>query len=148
MLEWTNHECPFVGKHYKNGAMQALQQEFTQQDVIWLQIVSSAVGKQGYVTAQQGAALRTEQEMHSTALLLDASGEVGRLYDARTTPHMFVIDPAGALIYQGAIDSIRSTQPADVSLATNYVKAALSSAMAGAAVETATTTPYGCGVKY
>jgi peroxiredoxin len=148
VLEWTNHQCPFVVKHYKNGDMQAVQKDLTDDGAVWLQIVSSAEGKQGYISAEKGEALRKEKAMHSTAMLLDGSGEVGKTYAARTTPHMYLIDPEGTLIYQGAIDSIKSTKPSDVAKATNYVKAAYASALAGEPIEAATTSPYGCGVKY
>ncbi|TVP81342.1 MAG: thioredoxin family protein [Puniceicoccaceae bacterium] len=148
VLEWTNHLCPFVVKFYTKGDMQALQKEMTDDGVIWLQIVSSAEGKQGYLTPEAGAALREEKGMHSTAMLLDTTGEVGRAYDARTTPHMYVINPEGTLIYQGAIDSIRSTRQSDIAGAVNYVKAAYKSALAGKPVKDATTTPYGCRVHY
>lgn len=148
VLEWTNHQCPFVVKHYRNGDMQAVQQELTEQGVVWLQIVSSAEGKQGYVSPAQGEALRSEKQMHSTAMLRDVDGAVGRQYDARTTPHMYLIDPAGTLVYQGAIDSIRSTQSGDIAEATNYIINALHQAQAGEPVDPATTTAYGCGVKY
>ena len=148
VLEWTNHECPFVVKHYKGGHMQALQKSFTEDGAVWLQIVSSAEGKQGYVTAQQAEDLRTSKEMHSTAMLFDPSGEVGRSYDARVTPHMYLIDPEGTLVYQGAIDSIRSTRVKDVALAENYLLSAYESAKAGESIENGTTNAYGCSIKY
>lgn len=148
VLEWTNHQCPFVVKHYASGNMQSLQETMTDDGVVWLQIISSAEGKQGYLTPEAAEALRESQGVHSTAMLLDTSGEVGRAYDARTTPHMYLIDPEGTLIYQGAIDSIHSTRQADIAGAENYVKAAYESAKAGEPIENATTVPYGCGVKY
>jgi peroxiredoxin len=148
VLEWTNHGCPFVKKHYQKGDMQALQKEMTDDGVVWLQIVSSAKGKQGYVTAAEGEAMRKDKGMHSTAMLLDAKGKVGKAYGARTTPHMFLIDPKGTVIYQGAIDSIKSTRPADIPKAENYVKAAYASAKAGEPVAKGRTAPYGCSVKY
>lgn len=148
VLEWTNHQCPFVVKHYNNGDMQALQESMTADGVVWLQINSSAEGKQGYVTAEEGEALREELEIEATATLLDASGEVGRSYDARVTPHMYLIDPEGTLIYQGAIDSIKSTRQSDIAKADNYLKAAYESAQAGQPIANATTVAYGCGVKY
>lgn len=148
VLEWTNHLCPVVAKHYSKGGMQATQKMLTDDGVIWLQIVSSAKGKQGHITNEQGEALRSEKGMHSTAMLLDASGDVGKQYGARTTPHMFLISPEGELIYQGAIDNVRSSRSKDNAEATNYVQAAYSSAVAGEPIENATTTPYGCGVKY
>lgn len=148
VLEWTRHDCPFVVKFYENGDMQALQKEMTDKAVVWLQIASSAKGKSGYLTAEQAEAIRIETGTASTALLLDASGKVGRQYDARTTPHMYLINPKGELVYQGAIDSIKSARSQDIAKATNYVKVAYESAIAGEPIENATTTPYGCGVKY
>jgi peroxiredoxin len=148
VLEWTNHTCPFVKKFYKNGEMQALQSEMTAKDVVWLQVLSSAEGKSGYLTASNAESMRTKQKVHSTALLLDANGKIGRAYGARTTPHMFLIDPEGTVIYQGAIDSIRSANSQDIAAATNYVQAAYASAIVGEPIQKSTTTPYGCGVKY
>jgi peroxiredoxin len=148
VLEWTNRDCPFVVKHYSEGDMQALQKSMTAEGVVWLQLVSSAEGKQGYLTPVEGETLRESQEMHSTAMLLDTSGAVGRQYGARTTPHMYLINPEGTLIYQGAIDSIKSTRQSDIAKAKNYVQAAYDSAKAGEPIEEATTVPYGCGVKY
>lgn len=148
VLEWTNHHCPFVVKHYDSGNMQSLQDEFTEDGVVWLQIVSSAEGKQGYVTPEEGQSLRESKEMNSTAMLMDASGKVGRMYDARTTPHMYLIDPEGKLIYQGAIDSIKSTRISDIEKATNYLEAAYKSAKAEASISDPTTVAYGCGIKY
>ncbi len=148
VLEWTNHQCPFVKKFYANGDMQSLQKKMTKKGVIWLQILSSAEGKQGYLTAPEAEELRKKQDVGSTALLLDTAGVVGHEYDARTTPHMFLIDPDGLIVYQGAIDSIKSTDPADVANATNYVELAYENAVAGKPVDPATTTSYGCSVKY
>jgi peroxiredoxin len=148
VLEWTNHECPFVKKHYSEGHMQALQKEMTGKGAVWLQVLSSAPGKQGFLTAEQAEALRAENGHASTAMLLDPAGDVGRLYDARATPHMYVIAPDGTLIYQGAIDSIKSTKASDVEKATNYVKAAFTSHLAGEPVANPQTTAYGCSVKY
>ncbi|MGJ8637833.1 MAG: thioredoxin family protein [Opitutaceae bacterium] len=148
VLEWTNYGCPFVRKFYGEGHMQALQKEMTGKDVVWLQICSSTKGKQGHLSADEAKAVNAEKGVTSTAYLLDESGDVGRLYDARTTPHMYLISPEGLLVYQGAIDSIRSARSSDISKATNYVKAAYASAIAGESIEKATTRPYGCGVKY
>jgi len=148
VLEWTNHGCPFVAKHYKQGHMQALQEKMTGKGVVWLKINSGAPGKQGYVTAGEGNQLLADKKIKATALLLDSDGTVGRAYDARVTPHMFLIDPEGMVIYQGAIDSIRSTSPDDVDQAENYVKAAYMAHVNGEPVANPTTTPYGCGVKY
>lgn len=148
VLEWTRHTCPFVVKYYENGDMQALQKELTDEGAVWLQMASSAKGKPGYLTASEADAQRTESGANSTALLLDSDGVVGRAYDARTTPHMFLINPEGVVIYQGAIDSIKSAKSKDIAKATNYVKVAYDSAVAGKPIEKSTTTPYGCGVKY
>ncbi|CAA6678955.1 MULTISPECIES: redoxin domain-containing protein [unclassified Lentimonas] len=148
VLEWTRHDCPFVVKYYENGDMQALQKEMTAAGVVWLQVTSTAVGKTGYLTAEELDAMRKSVGTHSTATLLDEKGEVGRAYGARTTPHMFLINPEGIVVYQGAIDSIKSARSSDIAKATNYVKAAYESAVAGEAIEKPTTPPYGCGVKY
>jgi peroxiredoxin len=148
VLEWHNQGCPYVKKHYGSGNMQRLQKEWTAKGVVWLTIISSAPGTQGHVTAQQADAYAREQQAAPTAVLLDPSGEIGRAYDAKTTPHMFVIDPAGRLIYNGAIDDKPTTDTADITTAQNYVSAALSAAMAGQPVATAATKPYGCSVKY
>ncbi len=148
VLEWTNHQCPFVVKHYSEGHMQALQEAMVDEGVVWLQIVSSAPGKQGYVTPEEGEALREEHGHQSTAMLLDPDGKVGRLYDARTTPHMYLIDPEGTLIYQGAIDSVKSVRASDIEGATNYMKAAYKAHRKGETVDPSETTAYGCSVKY
>lgn len=148
VLEWTNHLCPFVVKHYSSGNMQSLQEQLTADGAVWLQIVSSAEGKQGHVSPEEGEALRESQDVNSTAMLLDSDGTVGKAYDARTTPHMYLINPDGVLVYQGAIDSIRSTDPADIDKAENYLLSAYSQAKAGEPVEKGTTQPYGCSVKY
>ena len=148
VLEWTNHQCPFVVKHYKEGHMQALQEKMTGKGVVWLQINSGAEGKQGYLTAAEAEALRESQGFKSTAYLLDSEGQVGRLYDARTTPHMYLIDPEGTLIYQGAIDSIKSVKSSDVDKAENYLKAAYKAHKSGEPIANPTTTAYGCSVKY
>jgi peroxiredoxin len=148
VLEWTNRECPYTKKHYDSGNMQALQQEWTARGVVWLTVLSSAQGEQGYLDAAGENAQMARVHAHPTAAVLDPSGEIGRLYSAKTTPHMFVIDPAGKLIYAGAIDNKTTTDTSDVKVAKNYVSAALTEAMAGQPVETASTRPYGCSVKY
>ena len=148
VLEWTNHKCPFVKKFYREGHMQALQKQLTEDGAVWLQVISSAPGKSGYLSASAAEALRTEKGHQSTALLLDYEGTVGRAYDARTTPHIFLIGPEGKLLYQGAIDSVASTQTADIEAAENYLLAAYRSAQAGDPVKKSATKPYGCGVKY
>jgi peroxiredoxin len=148
VLEWTNHKCPFVKKFYRGGHMQALQKQLTEGGAVWLQVLSSAPGKQGHLTAAAAEVLRSENEHHSTALLLDSEGTVGRAYDARTTPHVFLIGPEGKLLYQGAIDSIASARTPDIEAAENLLLAAYDSAKAGEHVENPATKPYGCGVKY
>jgi len=148
VLEWTNMGCPFVKKHYSGGNMQTLQKEYTSKGVIWLSIISSAPGKQGYCTGPQAEANTKDQKASPTAVLLDPSGDVGQKYGAKTTPHMFVINPEGKVIYMGAIDSIRSTNSADCTKAENYVRQALDAALAGKAVPTPETKSYGCSVKY
>lgn len=148
VFEWTNSECPFVKKHYDSGNMQALQKRWTDQGVIWFSVVSSAPGKQGHVTPEQANKLTKEREAHPTSVILDSDGKLGHLYDARNTPHLFIVDPNGKLIYQGAIDDKASTNLEDVKGAKNYVHAALTEARAGKAVSMATTKPYGCSVKY
>lgn len=148
VLEWTNHECPYVKKHYQNGDMQGLQKEFTEKGVVWYSILSSAEGSQGYCTPEEAEALIQSQKEANTAKLLDPAGKVGKLFGAKTTPHMFIIDPEGIVVYQGAIDSIRSASAADVPQAENYVAKALNALMAGEPVVDAKTRPYGCGVKY
>ncbi len=148
VLEWTNADCPFVKKFYKNGDMQKMQDQLTGEDVVWLQIVSSAPGKQGHITADEGEKLREANGVKSTATLLDPEGTVGKAYGAKTTPHMFVIDQEGVVVYQGAIDDKASTNPADVAGANNYVLTAFEEIKAGKPVSNATTKPYGCSVKY
>ena len=130
VLEWSNHECPYVVKHYGSGNMQKLQKAATDDGVVWLTIVSSAEGKQGNTTPEEAKAIMEEAGSNATARILDVSGEIGKLYDAKTTPHMFVIDPEGTLVYAGAIDSNKSYDPATIEGATNYVEAALASVKA------------------
>lgn len=148
VLEWINHECPFVKKHYNSNNMQALQEEYTAKGIIWLSINSSAPGKQGHCSGEEAENLTQEKEANPTAVLLDSDGTVGRMYAAQTTPHMYIINPEGTLIYQGAIDSIPSADAADIAKAENYVKLALNAAMAGKPVEVGVTKAYGCSVKY
>lgn len=148
VLEWINCDCPFVKKHYNSGNMQSLQAEFTGKDVVWYAIASSAPGKQGHYSEGEWKNLINKNEINASAVLLDPSGEVGRLYGAKTTPHMYVINPEGNLIYQGAIDSVPSADSADIATATNYVTQALNEAMSGNAVSETSTKAYGCSVKY
>jgi peroxiredoxin len=148
VLEWTNHQCPFVQKHYNSNNMQKLQKEATDKGIVWLSVISSAQGQQGYVTAQQANQLTKSRNASPTAVLLDSSGQVGRLYQARTTPHMFVIDRKGVLQYAGAIDDKPTTNTADVKSSKNYVRTAIDNVLKGKPVAYATTQPYGCSVKY
>jgi peroxiredoxin len=148
VLEWTNPDCPFVKKHYDAGNMQNLQKTWTGKDVVWLAVNSSAPGKQGNFPAEKWTSLMKEKNAAPTAVLLDADGKAGKLYGAKTTPHMFVIDQAGLLVYDGAIDDKPSPDPASLKDAKNYVSAALESTLAGKPVETPSTKPYGCSVKY
>src|ERR1700726_1077987 len=148
VLEWHNNGCPYVGKHYKSGNMQRLQKEWTGKNVVWFTILSSAPGKQGYVTASEENAYITKMQAAPTAALLDPSGEIGHLYDAKTSPQMVVINPLGVVIYDGAIDDKPTTDLADVPGATNYVSLALEQAIAGKPVAPPATRPFGCSVKY
>ncbi len=148
VLEWFNPDCPFVRKHYGSGNMQQLQQTYTQRGVVWLSIDSAAPGKQGHLTPDTAQQFIKEREVHASAVLLDPDGAVGRLYGAKTTPHMFVTNPEGVLIYAGAIDDIPSPDPADIPEAINYVATALEEAMAGNPVTVPESRPYGCSVKY
>ena len=148
VLEWHNNGCPYTQKHYQSGNMENLQREWTARGVIWFTVISSAPGEQGYVTAAQENDYMRQIHAAPTAALLDSDGQLGRLYDAKTTPHMFVINPEGVLIYDGAIDDRPTTDQSDIAGATNYVSQALTEAMAGKPVSVATTRPYGCSVKY
>ncbi len=148
VLEWTNPECPFVIKHYGSQNMQNLQKTSAEKGVAWLSINSSAEGKQGHYSAEQFNAWISEAGAQPTALLLDQKGDVGKLYGAQTTPHMFIINPDGVLIYQGAIDSIESTDQTDIPQSVNYVEKALNEAQAGQPVSVSSTKAYGCSVKY
>lgn len=148
VLEWTNPECPYVVKHYGSGNMLALQKEATTDGVIWLAIASSAQGKEGFYNAADSNKYIAEHKSAETARILDSSGEIGHLYGAKTTPHMFVINPEGTLVYAGAIDSNDSFKPETIAGATNYVREALKSVKAGTPVATASTKSYGCSVKY
>ena len=148
VLEWLNHDCPFVRKHYDSGNMQKLQKTYVEKDVVWLSICSSAPGKQGYYEPEAANQLTEDKGAAPTAVLLDPDGTVGKQFGAKVTPHMFVIDPEGVLIYQGAIDDIPSPRSSDVAVAHNYVAGVLDAAMSGVAIERTSTKPYGCGVKY
>lgn len=148
VLEWHNQGCPFTRKHYESGNMQNLQREWTAKGVVWFTVISSAPGAQGYVTPAEENAYVARMHAAPTAVLLDRDGKVGRRYEAKTTPQMFVIDPAGKLIYDGAIDNKATPDVDDIRGADNYVNDALTAAMAGKPVSTAYTRPYGCSVKY
>ena len=148
VLEWVNPECPFVQKHYGSGNMQALQKRFTGQEVVWVTINSTATGHPEYLKPAQQSDWMAKQGGSPTYVALDADGKVGRAYGARTTPHMYVIDPAGKLAYAGAIDDKRSTNPADVKTANNYVAQAIGELKAGKPVSTPATPAYGCSIKY
>ena len=148
VLEWTNHGCPFVGKHYGSGNMQALQKKYTAQGVVWFTVVSSAPGAQGYVSPAEANRDTERRGAAPTAVLLDPTGALGHLYGAQATPHMYVIDPQGQLVYMGAIDDAPSTDPSDVAHAKNYVAAAIEEVRAGKRVTVPATKAYGCSVKY
>lgn len=148
VLEWLNYGCPFVGKQYGSGNMQSLQKEWTSRNVVWLSVISSAPGQQGHTESDKAKADYKSKGSHATTVLLDQNGIVGKAYGAATTPHMFIIDPTGKLIYNGAIDDKPTTDLADIKTAKNYVSAALTEAMAGKAISTPTSQPYGCSVKY
>jgi peroxiredoxin len=148
VLEWTNPQCPFVQKFYDSGTMQNLQKKEAAQGVVWLRINSSAEGNQAYQSVSDLASYEKEHHVAATASLIDPEGKVGHTYGARTTPHMFVIDPKGVLIYAGGIDDTPSADPATIATAKNYVTAALDEARAGKPVTTPTAQPYGCHVAY
>jgi hypothetical protein len=148
VLEWHNNGCPYTRKHYESGNMQRLQKAWTGKGVIWFTVISSAPGQQGYVTADQENQYMKTMNASPTAALLDPQGTLGKLYGAKTTPHMFIVNPSGVLIYDGAIDSKPSTDQSDIPSATNYVSVALTESMAGKPVDTPTSRPYGCSVKY
>lgn len=148
VLEWTNHDCPYVRKHYGAGNMQEQQREAAAQGVIWLSVISSAPGEQGHVSPAEADELTRSRKAAPHAVLLDPEGRIGRAYGAKTTPHMYIIDDAGRLVYMGGIDSITTADPADIPKATQYVRVALRERAAGQPVTTPVTRPYGCSVKY
>lgn len=148
VLEWTNHDCPFVRKHYGASNMQALQKEAKGKGIVWLSVISSAPGHQGHVDGSKANALTTMRDAAPTAVLLDPDGTLGRAYGARATPHMFVITPEGKLAYKGAIDDKPSANPADIPVARNYVRTALGALTKGTPIDPAATRAYGCSVKY
>jgi len=148
VLEWHNQGCPYTKKHYASGNMQRLQKEWTGKGVVWFTVISSAPGTQGYVTAAEENDYVKKVDASPTAVLLDPDGTVGHLYAAKTTPHMYIIDPKGTLIYNGAIDDHPTPNPGDIGSSKNYVTSALQEAMSGKPVSEAATRPYGCSVKY
>ena len=148
VLEWHNQGCPYTKKHYESGNMQKLQKEWTGKGVVWLTVISSAQGTQGFVTpTQENEYLKTMNAV-PTAVLMDPGGTLGHLYGAKTTPQMFIIDPSGTLIYNGAIDDHPTSDKSDIPNSKNYVTAALTEATSGKPVTEAVTRPYGCSVKY
>jgi hypothetical protein len=148
ILEWLNHDCPFVRKHYDGNNMQQLQKKYTDQDVVWLSVISSVPGTQGHLQPDEARAITNEKGASPTAVLLDTDGSMGKAYDARVTPHMFIINPEGIVEYNGAIDDKPTARARDLEGAHNYLTAAMTSLMNGEEVEVTTNTPYGCTVKY
>lgn len=148
VLEWTNHQCPYVVKHYDSDNMQQLQRTYTDKEVVWLSIISSAEGKQGHVSPTKANELTASRNAAPSHVLFDESGEIGKLYGAKTTPHMYIIDPEGTLRYAGAIDSIKSARQSDIPKAVNYLDAGMKSLLAGEEVAQKLTPPYGCSIKY
>ncbi|MEM7246457.1 MAG: redoxin domain-containing protein [Acidobacteriota bacterium] len=148
VLEWTNFDCPFVKKQYAPGAMQARQEAYTADGVTWLSICSSAPGKQGHYTGEALKARLAKEKWAGTAYLVDDRGAIGRNYGAQTTPHVFIINPKGVLVYQGGIDDLRSTKPEDIFISTNYVVETLAAGLDERPIPNPKTSPYGCSVKY
>ena len=148
VLEWLNFGCPFVGKHYGSGNMQQLQETYTGEGVVWLSIVSSAPGKQGHYPPEEMVQQKKKHDGNMTAILMDSDGEVGKTYGATVTPHMYVINPDGELVYRGGIDDKPTTDEADIEGATNYVRMTLDAATNGEEVSPKRAEPYGCAVKY
>lgn len=148
VLEWLNHGCPFVRKHYDTGNMQALQKKYTDQGVAWYSVVSSAKGKQGHVNQTEAKKEKAQNTSHATDILLDPTGKVGKMYDAKTTPHMYIINQKGILVYQGAIDDKPDTERDSVKSAKNYISDAMEEVLKGKKVTAHTTRAYGCSIKY
>jgi len=148
VLEWANQGCPYDRKHYLSGSMESQQREWTAKGVVWLSIISSGVGQQGYVNPAEENEYLKKMHAAPTAAILDPTSTIARLYEAKTTPHIFVIDPTGKLIYQGAIDDKPTTDQADLKDARNYLSETLTEAMSGQPIQVASTRPYGCSVKY
>lgn len=148
VLEWTNHGCPYVGKHYGTGNMQRLQRQARDKGIVWLSVISSAPGRQGHVSPEKANELTVSRKAAPAAVILDAEGTIGRAYEATATPHMYVIDEEGVLQYKGAIDDKPTANHEDVETATNYVRAALAAVAAGKVPDPRATRAYGCSVKY
>lgn len=148
VLEWTNHECPFVAKHYDSGNMPTLQKDAAGKGVVWMQVLSSAPGKQGHVDGATAQKLNANRKAAPAFTVLDPEGKIGKMYGAQTTPHMFIVNAAGQLVYKGGIDSIPTAKKEDLAKAENYVTAALTAISTGKPVEKANTKPYGCSIKY
>lgn len=148
VLEWTNHDCPFVVKHYESGNIPKLQKEAAAKGLVWLQVISSAPGEQGHVDGATAAKVNGYRHANPAGTILDADGKVGRLYGAQTTPHIFIIDAQGTLVYKGGIDSIASSKQQDIEKAEPYVANAIKAISSGQKITQAVTRPYGCSVKY
>lgn len=148
ILEWTNHQCPYVVKHYDSGNIPSLQKDAAGKDIVWLQIISSAPGKQGYVDGATALKLNKDRGASPAKVVLDPEGKIGIAYGAQTSPHMYIIDASGKLVYKGGIDSIPSSNKADIAKAENYVTSALAEISAGKKISKANTKPYGCSIKY
>ncbi|MEM7018933.1 MAG: thioredoxin family protein [Pseudomonadota bacterium] len=148
VLEWTNHDCPYVVKHYSSGNMQSTQKDLTEKDVVWLTVISSSPGTQGHVSAEKANELTTSRGAVPSAVILDESGDIGRLYGAKTTPHMYIVDEAGQLVYMGGMDDKPSPSKSSLEGATNYVRVAMTEMAEGKPITSAVTRPYGCSVKY
>lgn len=148
VLEWFNKDCPYVKKHYESGNMQKLQKAYTDKGVKWFTVISSAKGKQGHETPASAQKVMADRKAATQAILLDETGKMGKDYGAKTTPHMYVIDPTGAVVYAGAIDDNDSADQKVIATSKNHVASALDSVLAGKKVELASTKPYGCSVKY
>ncbi len=148
VLEWTNHDCPYVRKHYNTGNMQKLQKQANEDGVVWLTLISSGPGEQGHVTPAKADELSVSRDATPTNVIIDETGVIGRAYQARTTPHMFVIDPEGKLVFMGGIDDRPTANEADIDGAANFVRAALEAVKSGQSVATPVARPYGCSIKY
>lgn len=148
VLEWTNHECPFVKKHYESGNIPQLQKEALAKNIAWVQIISSAPGKQGYVSGAEAIKLNDARSAKPAYVVLDADGKIGQLYGAQTSPHIFIVDAKGVLVYKGGIDDIATAKKEDLAKANNYVREAWAALADGKKVPHASTKPYGCSIKY